>query len=270
MKLTIVGSGVAASHLTGIKNRALPAYVVEIGPEKILFDCGEGTKFSLEACGFAYHDFHHIAISHPHPDHNALIHFLQATFCHGLWDARAARNAEWQVYCPQHIVDHFPAAWNFYNPDLGDTMFDMPVINWHSLTNSTQTHQIGEAMLSARSVHHGNGRADALAFRLEAGGKVFAYSGDSGDCAGLREVAQGADVFLCEASARVGDDAAATGYGHLSPFKAGVIARETGVKTLVLTHYTGLDTAAAMIQDCVRSGFDGQITLAEDGQVYQI
>ena len=41
---------------------------------------------------------------------------------------------------------------------------------------------------------------ETYAMRIEEGGKVLVYSGDSGPSATLVEVAKGADLFLCEAS----------------------------------------------------------------------
>ncbi len=53
----------------------------------------------------------------------------------------------------------------------------------------------------------------AYGFRVTVGGRVLAYSGDSGPCDGLRALASGADLFLCEATlANAWDDASPRGH----------------------------------------------------------
>jgi ribonuclease BN (tRNA processing enzyme) len=70
---------------------------------------------------------------------------------------------------------------------------------------------------------------------------------------------------VCEASTRVGSDSARS-YGHLNPRQAGEVARAAGARSLLLTHYTGLDAESAMLEDARRSGYGGGLALAFDGQ----
>ncbi len=80
---------------------------------------------------------------------------------------------------------------------------------------------------------------DALGFRLEAGGRVLAYTGDTGPCDAVIELAQGADVLLAEASYQKSSQIFPF---HLSAKQAGEHATAAGVGHLVLTHLTpGLD-----------------------------
>lgn len=72
-------------------------------------------------------------------------------------------------------------------------------------------------------------------FRVQAEGRVLAYSADTGPAPGLVELARDADLLLCEATLRSGaDDGGAR--GHLSAEEAVDIAREAGARRLVLTH----------------------------------
>ena len=82
MRLTILGSGTCVSQINGIRNRFPPAFLIEDkNNEKILFECSEGIRFRIEKAGYNYSDIEHIAISHSHPDHFALVHYLQSLFC---------------------------------------------------------------------------------------------------------------------------------------------------------------------------------------------
>jgi ribonuclease BN (tRNA processing enzyme) len=67
--------------------------------------------------------------------------------------------------------------------------------------------------------------------------KVFVFSADSALCSNLRQIAEGADLFLCEASMYDGQEEAARRAGHVTARQAGTLAKEAGVKRLALTHY---------------------------------
>lgn len=63
--------------------------------------------------------------------------------------------------------------------------------------------------------------------------QVFAFSGDSDTCPGLVEAARGADIFLCEAAFTEGETVRGI---HLTGRRAAEVAREAGVRHLILTH----------------------------------
>lgn len=138
--------------------------------------------------------------------------------------------------------------------------------------SSTQAfYAIGNAKLSARKVYHAFGNCDAVSYRLETPqGIIIAYSGDTGDCDGVRTVAKDADLFICEASGRVGDTKSAKEYGHLDPYTIGNIAKKSNVKKLLLFHYTGQDLDDAMIIEVKRAGFNREVIAGKDFQVINI
>ena len=75
---------------------------------------------------------------------------------------------------------------------------------------------------------------NAFGFRIEGSG-VIAYSGDTGPCDTLEQLAREADVFVCEAT--LGSGAEEPGArGHLAPDEAAVAAERAGAKRLLLTH----------------------------------
>lgn len=269
MKLTVLGSGTCGQQMPGVKNRFPPAFVVEDSGEKILFDCSEGVRFRLEKAGFDYYDIHHVAISHSHPDHYAFVHYFQSLGCFNVFIEK--RNEEVNLYAPRQLIADFPQLWKSYVPDdpqLKSAFW--PKLKFHAMTKPDRvTQAIGSLKLTSFFVYHGHGRSDACAFRLESADRVFAYSGDCGICDGVREAARDADLFLCEASARVGDDEAPLKYGHLNPRVSAEIAKAAGAKRLLFFHYTGLDSDRAILKDARVSGFQGEISLARDFQVIE-
>jgi ribonuclease BN (tRNA processing enzyme) len=75
---------------------------------------------------------------------------------------------------------------------------------------------------------------EAFGFRVE-GDRVLAYSGDSGPCPALGELAHDADLLLCEATLSTG---ALDGpsRGHLAPDEVYAAAAGTHAKRILLTH----------------------------------
>ena len=74
-----------------------------------------------------------------------------------------------------------------------------------------------------------------LGYRFSLEGKRIAYCVDTGPCDGLYELAKGVDLLITECSFKVGQDDLK--WSHLDPEKAAMIAKEAGVRLLILTHF---------------------------------
>ena len=262
MKITILGSGTCVNQLNDLPSHFPPAYLIEWENEKILFDCSEGVRFRIEKIGQKYTSINHIAISHSHPDHNALIQFIQAKYVNYFWSNLP--NEDLYVYCPDYIKNNFETLWSVYNPDIEKPWEVVKLVGMSQVNNNQK---IGSAVLTAFKAFHGFGKTDALCFRLETPEGVFAYSGDTGDCDGVRKAAENADFFICEASARIGDEKSSSYYGHLNPYQAGEIAKASKVKKLILVHYSGLDSEKEMVKEARKAGFEEEISIAQDFQI---
>jgi ribonuclease BN (tRNA processing enzyme) len=83
----------------------------------------------------------------------------------------------------------------------------------------------------ARTAHP----VECYAIRLTAGGRSLVYTGDTGPCARVVELARGADVLLAEA-AHPDDDPVQPPGLHLTGRQAGELAAAAGVGRLLLTH----------------------------------
>ncbi|GAA2258060.1 MULTISPECIES: ribonuclease Z [Kitasatospora] len=95
-------------------------------------------------------------------------------------------------------------------------------------------------------------------------GQRFAFVMDTRLCDGVYELAEGADLLVIEATFLEGDTRLASEHGHLTAVQAAQVAAASGVRTLVLTHfsqrYPDLDGHLAE----ARAHFDGELVLAED------
>ncbi len=135
---------------------------------------------------------------------------------------------------------------------------------------------------TAREVSHGHGlptlpdsflrRWICYGWRFEVAGKVFVFSGDTVDCAGLRKLAQGADVLVmcCYAAA---SQLTTVPMRELARYTlacgdtVGKIATACGVGKLVLTHHRPGQNHAELqtLAEEVARDFSGPLLMGWDG-----
>ena len=104
--------------------------------------------------------------------------------------------------------------------------------------------------------------------RLAAGGRVLAYTGDTGPSAAIVDLARGADLFLAESSFPEQVPASAAWYLS-SARQAGEAAAAAGAGRLLLTHLLpGTDPEAA--EDAARRAYGGELGVARAGVVVEL
>jgi ribonuclease BN (tRNA processing enzyme) len=92
---------------------------------------------------------------------------------------------------------------------------------------------------------------------------ALVYSGDTGPGSDLRDLAEGADVLLCEATL-VGERDDGTYPYHLTAQEAGRIAADAWVRTLVLTHLAAGNDQEQSLGEAA-AAYAGEIILAMPG-----
>ncbi|MFP5252892.1 MAG: MBL fold metallo-hydrolase [Actinomycetes bacterium] len=107
----------------------------------------------------------------------------------------------------------------------------------------------------------------AYGMRIEADGRTLAYSGDTGPCEALVQVAKGADLLLAEAAFVTGVDNPAD--LHLTGADAGRAAHDAGVGRLVLTHVPPWHDREVALAEA-RSTYSGPVELAATGVTYDV
>jgi ribonuclease BN (tRNA processing enzyme) len=103
--------------------------------------------------------------------------------------------------------------------------------------------------------------------RVEAGGRSFVYSGDTGRCPELTELASDVDVLLCEVGCR--DALDSRRLVHCTPEDAGKIAADAGVGHLLLTHLAPRLSGDEALQRAA-TAYEGPVTLAQSGMTFPI
>lgn len=237
-------------------------YLLEAGDARLVMDLGNGTFGALQRHLDPW-DLDGVLVSRLHPDHCADVTSLVVHRRHH--PRPPAEPRPLPLHAPGGAADRFAAAYapsaaERADTDLGD------VFTFHPLADGATATPAGVGLRAALVDHP----CEAYALRLQHGGRSLVYSGDTGPCAGLVELARGADVLLCEASwPHTGPwDAPPPGV-HLSGRQAGEHAAAAGVGRLLLTHvppwFDGQDLLAE-----AREAFDGPVELVAPDATYDI
>jgi ribonuclease BN (tRNA processing enzyme) len=213
VRLSIIGSSPAWPNPGG----ACSGHRVD---DRLLLDCGPGVLAKLRD-EQAWPQVEAIAITHLHLDHwGDLIPWVWATL---FGPGRETRPALWLPPGSRTALE--PVLARLGTVDMLERAFD--------LAEYEPRRPFIAAGLEVTAIPVRHYSIDAYGFRVQGNGSVFAYSGDSGPCEALAEIADGADLFLCEATLErgelEGDDR-----GHLDVAEAR--AAGAGAKRLVLTH----------------------------------
>ncbi|WP_163509793.1 MBL fold metallo-hydrolase [Fodinicola acaciae] len=228
MKLTILGGDGAWPSYGG----ACSGYLVEHAGFRLLIDPGYGVAARVGAAIDA------VYVTHGHPDHcadlNPLLRRIDAT-----------EEKPIDVYAPAHALDQVLA---LDRPGWLESTYDL-----HEFTPG-EAYAIGPFRATTVDLPHFLANAG---IRLSAGGETIAYTGDTGPSDRLRELADGVDILLHEASyARTTDSE------FLSTARvAGQTAAAAQAKNLILTHlFPTTDREEAM--RAATSAYDGPVTIA--------
>jgi ribonuclease Z len=282
VKLTVLGSGSPEAHV----RRASSGYLLELGSDRILFDCGGGVFDNLLRAGHRPGDITHLFLTHLHSDHM----MDYARLVHAAWDEGAPslhvfgpppiRRITEGYFGPEGVLSHdlrartelpqskavwvarggtLPRPWPAPEvTEIGDG-FVFEGTGWH---------------LEAREVPHAQPFLECLAFAVSDGRRRFVYSGDAGPCRGQYDLAESADLLLhwCY---RLGDDAAHESLVDMCPTPAEIarLAQGRGVKQLLLTHFRRhMDTPEghASARADLAAHFSGTAGIAEDLQVHEV
>ncbi|MDQ3065820.1 MAG: MBL fold metallo-hydrolase [Actinomycetota bacterium] len=213
MKLNVIGSSPAWPNPGG----ACSGYLVD---ERLLLDCGPGVLAKLRLRE-PWPAVEAIAITHLHLDHwGDLIPWVWGSL---FGPGRAApKPTLWLP--PGSVAELRPILDRLGNEDMLERAFKVS-----EYEQGIPFAAAGLTVTPRRVVHYD---IDAYGFRVEGDG-VLAYSGDTGPCAALDELARSADLFVCEATLERGD-LDGVSRGHLDPGEAASAGAEA--KRVLLTH----------------------------------
>lgn len=215
MKLTVLGTGTALFSL-----KRFPAgYLIHASGKIVLLDSGSGTIRRCLQAGVHPNDIDIIAYTHLHPDHTGEL----APLLFGYRSESLPRQKELAILAPPAFQDFWEKLTDLYR-------------GWLAPSYPLQTYFTREPItlqglgFKPYPVEH---MEDSVAYRIEAEGKSFCFSGDSGYCEGLVKAMRGVDLGVCECSFPEKLNIST----HMSPEKCRRLFLEARPKKLVLSHF---------------------------------
>jgi ribonuclease BN (tRNA processing enzyme) len=223
--------------------------LLNINGKNILFDSGPGTLQTMIRYGVTYLDIDHIFYTHFHPDHTLdLVSILFA--CR---NSRNPRKEPLTIVGPAGFEDFYKKVIALYGSVIEPQTYSIIFKECSESEIYLDTLKVR----SGKTVH----TDESVAFRVETRqGEAFVYSGDTGACDGIKELAKGADVLVLECSTPDGMEAK----GHLSPSTAGMIAAHARPGRLILSHMFPICDNYPILRQC-RARYKGKVLLARDG-----
>lgn len=95
-------------------------------------------------------------------------------------------------------------------------------------------------------------------------GQRFAFVMDTRLCDNVFRLAEGVDLLVVESTFLERDGALAEQYGHLTAAQAGRVAAESGVRRLVLTHFSQRYDDPQLFHAEAADSFTGDVVVADD------
>jgi ribonuclease BN (tRNA processing enzyme) len=214
-----------------------------------LIDCGGTSLVSMNRLAISRNDINTILITHFHADHvGGLPPFiLEANYV-------LKRQGRLTIAGPPSLKLRYAGLMESAFPGTQTMEWSFP-LTLRELEIGRRN-DVGQMRVTPFHVLHDDRAGPCLGLRIEAEGKVLAYSGDSQWTDGLIDVARDADLFICEAYTR--DKPIAT---HMTLSALERHLDQIRPKRLILTH---------MSNDMLARLGELRYETAEDGMVVEI
>ena len=288
--ITILGC--SSQQPTRFRNHG--AYLVRWNDEGLLFDPGEGTQRQFIFAEIAPPVVNRIFISHFHGDHclglgSMLMRLNLDKVTHPIhcyYPASGKKFFDRLRYCCMyreniHVVEH-PVGKPGLVQDDGKFRIEAQYLD-HGIDNlgwrvtEPDAVKFNKEKLKEMGVDGPDVRKLEKEGRLLVGnqwvaldevshlrpGDVFAYVVDTRPCKEALEIARGAKVLLCESTYLDEDRQLALEHKHMTAKQAAELAKEAGVKTLILTHFSARYRDPEILGEEARTIFPNTL-VAED------
>ena len=272
------------------KERNPSAMFLQFKSEGILFDCGEGTQRQMKIAGIPLSKVTRICVSHWHGDHILGLPGLLLTIA-SLELSRAV-----EIYGPRGSKHSFQA---LFGGITFETKFNIKIIEVHEgaffendefkLESLPMTHPVpcvGFAFTEkdrrrikvdyvkklgipegpllgqlqrGKSVEHKGKKVSVEDATTLVSGKKIVFITDTLVNENCATLASDADLLVIDSTYTSALKDKASEYGHLTALDAAQIASRSGVKKLVLTHFSARYKNTLEIEEDARTAFDNVI-----------
>jgi ribonuclease Z len=274
------------------RHRNHNGYLLRWDGEGILLDPGEGTQRQMLRAGVAAHDLNRICVTHFHGDHSLGLagviqrinldkvpHEVTAHYPksgqHFFDRLRYSTAYRETVEITQAPVSEDGVLATAASYTLEARKLSHPVESYGYLVVEPD----GRRMLPDRLAAHGIKGPDVGRIQREGSvggvsledvsevrrGQRFAFVMDTRLCDGVYALAEGCDMLVIESTFLDEDIDLAVDHGHLTAGQAATVARDAGVRHLVLTHFSQRYGDPDEFERQARAaGFEGELTVAHD------
>ena len=264
------------------------AYVVQLGGEYLMFDCGPAATHKLVKAGLAPTQIGYLFFTHHHFDHD--VDYPCFLLCR--WDQSIGGEQPLQVFGPAltetitaRILGENGAFAHDWKARVNHPLSQQVYVNRGGTLPrpppSPRVKDVGPGLIAegagwritAAPAEHVQPWLDSLAYRLDGPDGSIVFTGDTQPCPSVVELARGADLMLCQCWGDQAEmDRNGENQGNCGTTGAGRMAQEAAVKRLVLTH-TSEDLATRgreqAIED-VRRVYSGEVVFADELMRLQI
>jgi ribonuclease BN (tRNA processing enzyme) len=259
------------------------AHVIEVAGDYLMFDCGPAATHKLVRAGLFPTKVDYLFFTHHHFDHD--VDYPCFLLCR--WDQSIGKENQLQVYGPtltetitERILGENGAFVHDWKARVNHPLSQRVYVNRGGTLPrkppSVIAKDIGPGLVhSGRDwevisapAEHVQPFLDSLAYRVNSSAGSVVFTGDTQPCQSVIDLARGADMLLCmcwddqECMIQSGEN-----FGQCGTVGAAQMAREAGIKKLVLVHVgPHLASHGPMEKGIgdVRKIFDGEIIFAEE------
>ena len=251
MRVTLLGSGTSLPDPTRVQSGIL----VEVGNQTILFDVGSGTLHRLTQTLVDVTSIDAVFITHFHIDHCS--DFIP--LCQTLWLSGYQKTLK--LFGPPAMREWARGVLEVAFPYLrGKIRIELMELE------ERETVYIGSVAISTSVTIHGS--MDTRAYKIEHEGKSVVYTGDTGPCRDVIELAQGADLLIHELNWMDGKHPEGV---HTSPSELMAIVEGICPHKVVLTHLSPEVVAnKKSVLATVGRRSDAEIIIGEDLMVLDV
>lgn len=242
--ITFLGTGDAF----GSGGRLQTCFHVRTPDISFLIDCGATACLAMKRAALTHDDVDAVLVSHYHADHFAGLPFLVV-------EGRATgRSSPLAIAGPAGVHARLREAMEVLFPGAGESMPAFPLEYHEYGADAAATITVGPIRITTWPVTHAEA-TQPHALRIETGGHVIAYSGDTEWNDHLIDVARDADLFICEMSGFDGPVGIHLDYSTLVRHRQSIECRR-----FVLTHM-----GEKVLANAATVAADLDATLAHDG-----
>ncbi|HXB54342.1 MAG TPA: MBL fold metallo-hydrolase [Vicinamibacteria bacterium] len=269
LEVVVLGSGGPRAF-----GRAGSSYIVLVGGRpRILVDAGPGAFLRIGELGLALDKADTVLLTHLHIDHSG---DLAAFF-----NARALTSdgpISYRVFGPDG-AGLFPKTSRFISLLVGEggafayqktfgVRESFAVRDLAIRLDSPRTTILDEDGLVVEEIATHHGDCPSVAYRISLGSAAVVFSGDMDASAlpNLVQLAKNADLLIFNCAVLDPPASPSQLYDlHTPPRKIGEAARESGVKSVLLSHIApDVERQKAAVQDSIRASYAGPVAFASD------